>query len=99
MTNELTEVIRHLSESSLHGDKEIIAVLKKSVDLQVTMINKIESIEKDFDRALKDVRDFARATKNNAVQQSLINEELRAQVDTLKAQLDALLHVNQDKVQ
>lgn len=97
--SELADVLKEVSAAALYGDKEIIEVLKKVVNLQVTMVDKIERIEKDFDRALRDLRDFAKATAKNAQLQSAINDDLRIQIATLKSQLDQLLQINGGKVQ
>lgn len=97
--SEMEKVIQTLSESALASDKEIIEVLTRSVNLQVVMVDKIERLERDFDRALTDFKSFALATKNHAVFQDRINDELREQVTTLKNQLNEILRVNGSKVQ
>jgi hypothetical protein len=97
--DDLTKVINVLSESALTGDKAIIEVLQKAINLQVSMFDKLNQLERDFDRALTDFKSFALATKNHAVFQDRINDELREQVTTLKNQLNEILRVNGSKVQ
>lgn len=95
--DEVVNAIKEISMLAHASDKEIIEVLAKVVNLQVTTSEKVIRLEQDFDRALIDLKNFAKTQVRHATVQSSLTEALQEQVTALKNQLNELLTINTSK--
>lgn len=95
----LKDIVSALNDAAFEGDKAILQVIVKIVEVQHHLVSRVTDLESVVLQISKNLKEIAHLTKVHTVAQSELNDSTDARLIQIQTQLNELLWINDKRVQ